>query len=417
MRETPSDTPDAAGPPHLQALAALAEALARVHGLPAAATVVARALPAVAEFDYAAIAIRSGDGKPWAVVAVRGQSTEPAWAPVTDLSSPLLAAANSGTVLQLEREAPAAHPGATGPDALKAVASVLCWPLRGPEGVVGSFGIFSTRPGACARADPGFMQTVALLVEAAARRIVLADEVTRTRDSSQAGRMGLDLAALLVADLRGPLAVLDSGLDYLDGALLPVEHEEVHAFVRELRLASSHVTELAGNLLEVARIEQGRARPEPKPVLLDVFVQERAARHREAARVVELTLTSRTEPPGAVGTFDAALMGRALDQLLVNALRHTPRRGQAALVARRDGAELTFAVADTGPAIPAADRERLFSRHGAAVAGGLMSRAAPGLGFHLCRLVAELHGGTARVDDGPVGGPVFRIIVPAGPPG
>jgi signal transduction histidine kinase len=96
--------------------------------------------------------------------------------------------------------------------------------------------------------------------------------------------------------------------------------------------------------------------------------------------------------------------------LIENALRHTPpgTRVRATLV--RQDADVVLTVADDGPGIPAALRERLFERfvRGRGDAGG-----GSGLGLSIVRAVAESHGGTVVAESPPEGGARFVVRLPS----
>jgi signal transduction histidine kinase len=85
--------------------------------------------------------------------------------------------------------------------------------------------------------------------------------------------------------------------------------------------------------------------------------------------------------------------------LVDNAIRHSPTGGRVSVLASSRDSVLRIEVADEGPGIPAAERERVFERftRGATSAGGT------GLGLAIARWAVELHGGTIEVMDGGTG--------------
>src|SRR6185369_1878215 len=106
----------------------------------------------------------------------------------------------------------------------------------------------------------------------------------------------------------------------------------------------------------------------------------------------------------------AVLIGNILD----NALRYTPPGGRIDAAVERDGDATVFVVTDTGPGIPAAERERVFERfyrvrtavHGEEPVGS-------GLGLSIVRRIATAHGAVVQLDDGPGGrGLTVRVRFP-----
>jgi signal transduction histidine kinase len=107
---------------------------------------------------------------------------------------------------------------------------------------------------------------------------------------------------------------------------------------------------------------------------------------------------------------DAALLERIIDNLVGNALKYTPATAPVSIRVARDGATALLEVADRGPGIPEADRERIFARffRGRTAAGtrGL------GLGLSLVGEIAKWHGGSVSLDAPAEGGSRFQIRLP-----
>ncbi len=109
---------------------------------------------------------------------------------------------------------------------------------------------------------------------------------------------------------------------------------------------------------------------------------------------------------------DPVLLRRAVNNLVSNAIAHTPPGGAVSLGARRDGDWVTLSVQDSGDGIAPEHLERVFERYYRAdAARGAGSSA--GLGLSIVRAIMRLHGGTAEVDSVPGERTVFRLRFPA----
>jgi signal transduction histidine kinase len=119
---------------------------------------------------------------------------------------------------------------------------------------------------------------------------------------------------------------------------------------------------------------------------------------------------------GAIAAGELSVAGDAqqltilLNNLVDNALRHTPRGGKVDVSAALRGHRPCLSVADTGPGIPAAERERVFDRF-------YRSADAPpstgsGLGLAIVRAVAQRHGAAVTLEDAPSGGLLVSVLFP-----
>ena len=228
-------------------------------------------------------------------------------------------------------------------------------------------------------------------------------------DLSAVDRRRRELVANVSHELRTPLAALCAVLENLvDGVAEPDPVTLRTALDQAERLST-----LASDLLDLARVDAGEAPLSTTAVpvleLLDRAVAEARVAGREVTydvRVTPLALTTRADP---------ARLHQLVANLLDNASRHSPAGGVVRSTAYDTGTGWQLEVADEGPGIPAADRERVFERFGTlteAEGGG-----GTGLGLAIARWVTDLHGGTIQfVEPGPPGtGARVRVDLPHQP--
>ena len=145
-------------------------------------------------------------------------------------------------------------------------------------------------------------------------------------------------------------------------------------------------------------------KPDVQEVGIDGWLKETLSLHIEQARNAGIELTSQSSVNH--GRFDPILMAEALDNLIQNALQHTPAGGTVRVMALRDARGLIIQVADTGPGIQSELRSQLFEPFASARHGGI------GLGLVTVRDIANAHNGTLRLLDQGSGGAVFEIELP-----
>ncbi|MDQ6899647.1 MAG: ATP-binding protein, partial [Candidatus Dormibacteraeota bacterium] len=119
-------------------------------------------------------------------------------------------------------------------------------------------------------------------------------------------------------------------------------------------------------------------------------------------------------PQAGLVLADPDLLRRVLDNLLDNALRHSPETGQVKLSAGRQGQEWWFEVADQGGGVPLGIRESVFERFTRADSARGRRSGGAGLGLALSAAVARAHSGTLElVDEATARGATFRLRLPA----
>ena len=216
------------------------------------------------------------------------------------------------------------------------------------------------------------------------------------------------LVQSLVHDLKSPLAAILGNLDLLelriDGTLAGP--------VRRAKQGTARMLRMVMDLLDVEGLEVGQLVP-------------RIGRH-DASEIVRSAVEEATVAASTAGVdvvadvseatpvlADPHLLRRVIDNLVANAIAHSPENGTVRVSSRRQGDEIEIAVADTGPGVPPAERERVFEKYARLDPASLRSSSNRGLGLTFCRLATEAHGGRIWIDDAPEGGAWFRARFPA----
>ncbi len=100
------------------------------------------------------------------------------------------------------------------------------------------------------------------------------------------------------------------------------------------------------------------------------------------------------------------MLGQVAMNLIVNACEAQPGQGEVRVVSRREGGHVVAEVADRGPGIPEADRQRIFEPF-------FSTKDSTGLGLSICHTIVRQHGGELEVVPREGGGSVFRMRLPA----
>jgi two-component system OmpR family sensor kinase len=192
-------------------------------------------------------------------------------------------------------------------------------------------------------------------------------------------------------ELRTPLAALKLQLDLARRATTAGERA---AALDDLEAGVARTSHVVEQLMTLARVEpealaQKRTDCDLVALAKDAIVARAAL---AADKAIDLGLAHETP---AVVAGDPASLAILLSNLLDNALRYTPRGGRIDVSVERDERGAMLVVADTGPGIAAAERERVFDRF---YRGEVNEESGSGLGLSIVKRIADAHGAAITLD-------------------
>ena len=225
------------------------------------------------------------------------------------------------------------------------------------------------------------------------------------------------LAALVVHDLRSPIAAIQGYLNLLKEELL--EHDKhtpaALMYIDDATTLCGKALGLVSTILDVDELEDGILRVVPAPVPILEMVERACAGNRVQFEVRDLTVVIDVDTDLVV-RLDRDLFNRVFENLIDNSARYSPRGGRIVLAARRledaSAPVVELTIGNSGPPVPEADRERIFGRYFQVEARRAAARANRGLGLYFCKLAAEAHGGSIHVEQRGDLGAVFVVRVP-----
>lgn len=211
-------------------------------------------------------------------------------------------------------------------------------------------------------------------------------------------------------ELRTPLTTLRASTDYLLGhsdGLTP----EVRRATELLAADLEYLQRLVDDLLDLSRVEAGRADMSWEPLNVADLAREVVFRHARAGEH-DVRIELEEEPEKLTTVADKKRLERVLGNLVDNALSHGEGRDVVLRVSANDGT-LLLSVEDRGPGIPVDSAPRIFERfYKADPARKRDEGRGSGLGLAIARENAHLHGGEIRVFNGREGGAKFELVLP-----
>ena len=224
----------------------------------------------------------------------------------------------------------------------------------------------------------------------------------------QAQAWRLELLANVSHDLRTPLASMQGYLEILLLKHDTMSPEEQRDYLEIATRHGERLGMLIRDLFQLSKLEAQELTPQCEPFSVAELVQDLVQKFRLGAEKRGVRLKSvLAGPPVRVGG-DIAMVETVLENLIENAMRHTPRGGEIRVEVEPRAERVAVRVVDTGCGIAQENLAKLFERYyhlDRAAAGG--ESRGTGLGLAIVRRIVELHGSTISVDSGVGQGTVF----------
>ena len=238
-------------------------------------------------------------------------------------------------------------------------------------------------------------------------------DVARALDSmidrvSEAEVVQRRLFASLGHDLRTPLTALGVAVEALQDGLV----DDAQPYLRAMNADIRAMAGLIDDLLLISRLETGVIEPERVLVdlaeIADEAVEAVAPVAARRGITVDVEASGNTMVSGGPGE-----LGRAVRNLLDNALRHSPDRAHVKVVVSNGGRDATLRVMDEGPGFGSALQKSAFDEFTTGDSARRREGSGFGLGLAIVRTVVEAHGGSAWIEPGPGGRVAMRLPVAA----
>jgi signal transduction histidine kinase/DNA-binding response OmpR family regulator len=241
------------------------------------------------------------------------------------------------------------------------------------------------------------------------------EEAADATEREQLERLKSEFIATASHELRSPLTSIKGFIELLaaDESLTDRQRE----FVQIVAVSTNRMVDLVNDLLDVARVEAGRAEVHLRPTDLREIVLEVTPpmRRRAGEKEQRLEVSLPDELPAALA--DPARIRQVLMNLLTNAHLYTDRGGTLSITARDAGQHVALDVADTGRGMSEEEARHAFDRFYRAgdANGDGGGGTGSGLGLAVVRSLVELHDGHVDVDTEPGRGTRFTVLLPKAP--
>ncbi len=243
------------------------------------------------------------------------------------------------------------------------------------------------------------------------RHALLEREQEARSEAEALNRSKDQFLATLSHELRTPLNAIYGWARMLDAGRLDVAATR-RATDAILRNAAAQV-QLIEDLFDVSRVVTGNMRLDVRPLNVAAVLEAALDTVRPTAAVKGIQLTSIVDPGVGAMMGDPARLQQVVWNLLINAVKFTPKGGRVEVCLRRASTHIEIVVSDTGEGIAPEHMPRIFQRFGQADSSSTRRHAGLGIGLALVRHLVDLHGGTVSAHSaGPGLGATFTVTLP-----
>lgn len=239
--------------------------------------------------------------------------------------------------------------------------------------------------------------------------IVLLHDVT---DFVELDRMKSDFISMVSHELKTPLTSIKGFVRLLSaGRVGPVNEKQLH-YLEIVTQQTESLTELINDLLDLSRIESGVMEVRREPVWLREVIREVLQGLENMAREKGVALGESVPAGMPAVSGDAYRIAQIFTNLIHNAVKFTPPRGEVHVEGEWDAEWCRIRVRDTGMGIPAQDLERIFDKFYQVDSSSTRQQSGTGLGLCITRQLVAAHGGEIGVESELGKGSIFTVTLP-----
>jgi len=230
--------------------------------------------------------------------------------------------------------------------------------------------------------------------------------------SNQQGKKSLSkLYSVIAHDLRSPFASIIGLSELLKDEARKMDPDEIERFASTINRTASKSLQLLDNLLEWARIQQGKIKPEKSRLPLFEIVDDTIEFFKATAAVKHIQLFN-TVPKVTVINSDENMIRAILRNLVCNAIKYTDFDGEVVISALLIQDTMVISVKDSGIGLPPERLNKLFSNETIESTEGTAKEKGTGFGLMLCREYTDMLNGQIWAESEPGKGSVFLFSIP-----
>jgi signal transduction histidine kinase len=234
---------------------------------------------------------------------------------------------------------------------------------------------------------------------------------TAAEERAEVEQLRRDLIAWVSHDLRTPLTSVRAMVEALHDGVVEDE-ETVQRYYRTIRADIVALNDLIDDLFEMAQLDAHSQSLNVAPHALSDLISDAVASFQALAEREAIAISHQVDPAVDPTPLDAAKIGRVLNNLIANALQHTPPEGEIEITAERVGAEIHVTVTDSGPGFAEESLPRVFEQFYRGEQSRSRATGGAGLGLAIAHAIVDAHNGRMWAENVPEGGACVGFSLP-----
>lgn len=229
---------------------------------------------------------------------------------------------------------------------------------------------------------------------------------------SEVNRLKDTFLSTATHELKTPLTSVIAYSELLSDNATTLSEPQKGEFLGRLRGEAQRLLGLIDDILDLSRIEMGKLTLQRRQVALQDIARDAVETTRSLAGKYGIRIETAVEGDLPVLPLDEVKMRQVVVNLLVNAVKFSPKAGTVRLGIRPDARDVLLEVHDDGPGIHPEEATYIFEMFGQGANAIEHAKGGLGIGLHLVKRISELHGGHVGVNSRPGEGSTFWVRLP-----
>ncbi len=239
----------------------------------------------------------------------------------------------------------------------------------------------------------------------------MADTILRNIDElKEVDKLRRDLIANISHDIRTPISIIHGYIETLIMKHDTLDAQKQQEYLQTIIKSTERLKRLMTDLFELSKLESRQIKPKMEQFFMFDLLQDLSRKYKLLAQERNIELETELPSRMPIVYADIALIERALQNLMDNAMNYTPEKGKISIRMKESGKQIQISVMNTGPGIATDEMPRIFDRY--YKVENTNSSRGTGLGLAIVKNILEIHQADIQVSSELQGNTIFSFNLP-----